>query len=89
MAYMGGLFAPDDDRAETERRYRQGGVGYGEMKTRLAELIITRFAEAREHRADWVAHPARVAEVRAAAADRARRTARVVLDRARAACGVG
>jgi tryptophanyl-tRNA synthetase len=82
------LFASDDDRIETERRYRQGGVGYGEMKTRLADLIIARFAEARERRAEWVAHPSRVAEVRAAGAERARRTARVVLDRARAAAGV-
>lgn len=82
------LFAPEDERIEAERRYRQGGVGYGEMKTRLAELIVAHFAEARARRAEWVAHPARVAEVRAAAADRARRTARVVLDRARAACGV-
>ncbi len=83
------LFAPADERAETERRYRAGGVGYGEMKTRLADAIIAAFAPAREKRADWVAHPARVAEVRAAAAERARKTARVVLDRAREACGVG
>ena len=59
------------------------------MKTRLAEAIIAaHFAEPRERRAEWVAHPARVAEVRAAAAERARRAARIVLDRARAACGV-
>jgi tryptophanyl-tRNA synthetase len=83
------LFAPADERAEIERRYRAGGIGYGEVKTRLAELIITHFAAARERRAEWAAHPARVAEVRAAAAERAHKTARIVLDRARAACGVG
>jgi tryptophanyl-tRNA synthetase len=82
------LFAAADELAEVERRYRQGGVGYGEMKTRLAEAIIATFAPAREKRAEWAAHPARVAEVRAAAAERARKTARIVLDRARAACGV-
>ncbi len=82
------LFAASDELTEVERRYREGGIGYGEMKTRLAEAIITRFAAAREKRAEWVAHPARVAEVRAAAADRARKTARIILDRARAACGV-
>jgi tryptophanyl-tRNA synthetase len=82
------LFAPADERAEVERRYRAGGVGYGEMKTRLAEQIITAFAPARERRATWVAHPARVAEVRAAGAERARRAARTILDRARTACGV-
>jgi tryptophanyl-tRNA synthetase len=64
-------------------------IGYGEVKTRLAERIAAHFAPARERRAEWVAHPERVAEVRAAAAERARKAARVVLDRARRACGVG
>ena len=82
------LFAAPDERAEVERRYREGGIGYGEVKTRLAEAMIVRFASAREQRADLLAHPQRVAEVRAAAAERAKTTARVVLERARAACGV-
>ena len=63
-------------------------MGYGEVKTRLGEAIIQRFAHARELRADWVAHPERMAAVRAAGADRAKVTARKVLDRARASCGV-
>ena len=83
------LFAPADEIAEVADRYRKGGIGYGEVKTRLAEHITARFAEARERRAEWVANPERVKEVRAAAAERAKKTARVVLDRARAACGVG
>ncbi|MDX2038239.1 MAG: tryptophan--tRNA ligase [Isosphaeraceae bacterium] len=83
------LFAPAEVLAEVEKRYREGGIGYGEMKTRLGEAIAERFAESRERRADWVAHPERVEEVRRAAAERARRTARTVLDRARTACGVG
>ena len=83
------LFAPADEIAEVAERYRKGGIGYGEVKTRLAEHITARFAEARERRAEWVANPERVKEVRAAAAERAKKTARVVLDRARAACGVG
>jgi tryptophanyl-tRNA synthetase len=83
------LFATPDELAEVERRYREGGIGYGEVKSRLAEAMIARFAPARERRADWLAHPERVAEVRSAAAARARVTARIVLDRARNACGVG
>lgn len=82
------LVAPADELADVERRYREGGIGYGEMKTRLAEAIIATFAPARERRADLVAHPERVAEVRANAAERARKTARTILDRARAACGL-
>src|SRR5262249_40236072 len=62
------LFAAPDDLAEVERRYREGGIGYGEVKTRLAEAMIARFAPAREQRADWLAHPQRVAAGRDAAA---------------------
>jgi len=83
------LFAPADEQAEVARRYRAGGIGYGEVKTRLAEHIAAWFAPARARRAEWAAHPGRVAEVRAAAAARARQAARIVLDRARRACGVG
>jgi tryptophanyl-tRNA synthetase len=83
------LFAPPDELPEVERRYREGGIGYGEVKTRLAEAIIQRFAPAREQRAEWVAHPERVAKVRAAGAERARTTARTIRDRARKACGMG
>ena len=83
------LFAAPDERDEVERRYREGGIGYGEVKTLLAESIIARFAPARDQRADWLAHSERVTEVRAAGAARAKATARRVLDRARAACGLG
>jgi tryptophanyl-tRNA synthetase len=82
------LFADPGELAAMDRRYRQGGVGYGEVKGRLAELIIARFAPARERRADLVAHPEQVANVRAKAAERARTVARRVLDRVRSACGV-
>src|SRR6185312_7207457 len=63
------LFAPEDEIAEVERRYREGGIGYGEVKTRLAEAMIARFGPARERRAEWLGHPERVADVRAAAAE--------------------
>ncbi|GIW86055.1 MAG: tryptophan--tRNA ligase [Isosphaeraceae bacterium] len=83
------LFADEEERAEMARRYRAGGLGYGEVKKRLAALIAERFAEARERRAALVADPARVEQVRQAGAERARKTARIVLERARQACGVG
>jgi tryptophanyl-tRNA synthetase len=83
------LFAPSADVAEVEGRYRSGGIGYGEVKTRLAEQISARFAEPRERRAELVANPSKVLEIRQAAAERAKRAARIVLDRARKACGVG
>jgi tryptophanyl-tRNA synthetase len=83
------LFAPPERWDDVSERYLKGGLGYGEIKNELAELIIARFAEARERRAELVAHPERVAAVRAEGAERAHKVARVVLDRARKACGVG
>jgi tryptophanyl-tRNA synthetase len=83
------LFAPANEIAEVETRYREGGIGYGEVKIRLAEHISAHFAPARERRADWVAHPERVAKVRAAGAEKAHAAARTVLKRARTACGLG
>ncbi len=83
------LFGKADDVAEIERRYREGGIGYGEVKTRLGEALVETFAEPRERRAEWVAHPDRVAEVRAAGAARARAEARKILEKARTACGLG
>ena len=82
------LFAPATEVAEVADRYRAGGIGYGEVKVRLAAHIADHFAAARERRLELVAHPEQVLEVRQKAADRARLTARVVLDRARAACGL-
>ena len=67
------LFGTAEELPEVERRYREGGIGYGEMKTRLGEAIVQRIAHAREQRADWVAHPERVAAVRAAAQSARRR----------------
>lgn len=83
------LFATLDEWEDVKRRYLEGGLGYGTVKVRLADLIIERFAEARERRAELVAHPEIIAEVRAAGAAKARQAARGVLERARQACGVG
>ena len=83
------LFGSTDDIAEIERRYHEGGIGYGEVKGRLAEAIVAAFAPARERRAELEAHPERVEAVRLAGAERARAAARAVLDRARDACGLG
>ena len=83
------LFAPTEEVEEVAARYRAGGIGYGEVKTRLAGHIADKFATARERRAELVAYPETVHNVRRAAAERARKTARTVLDRARAAAGLG
>jgi len=83
------LLAPEPEWDDVKTRYLEGGLGYGEVKQRLAELITEQFAEARERRAELLAHPEQIAEIRAAGASKARQAARSVLDRVRNACGVG
>lgn len=82
------LFAPEPDRVEVERRYREGGIGYGEVKTRLADAIISTFAGPREIRAGLVADPDRVLRVRTEGAERARAAARPIIAKVRDACGI-
>ncbi|QEH36147.1 Tryptophan--tRNA ligase [Aquisphaera giovannonii] len=82
------LFATPDELSDVERRYREGGIGYGEMKNRLADAIVARFDAPRAARAEWIANPDRVAKVRAEGAERAHATARPILDRVRKACGM-
>lgn len=82
------LFASESDRQAMAARYRQGGFGYAEVKTALADLAVDFFAEARERRRELEAHPARVREILGDGAAKARRKAAEVLRRAQEACGV-
>ena len=84
------LFAGPEERTEVERQYREGGIGYGTMKTRLAEAIITTFAPARESRAEWSSHTLNGWPKSEPPRPSGRgRPLEIVLDRARQACGLG
>ncbi len=82
------LFAPKPELSETREHFQRGGVGYGDLKKRTAELAAVYFAEAREKRRELLARPEQVREILGAGAARARSLARVTLDRARDACGI-
>jgi len=82
------LFA---DAAETEdiaEKYRAGGYGYGHAKTRLAELINERFAEARERYDKLIADPDQVRDVLREGGRKARDVAEETMQRVRDACGI-
>ena len=83
-----GHFASVEERAEWADRYRAGGIGYGEVKKRLAELFEEHFAPARARREQLAAHPDEVEDVLATAAGKARAVAAVVMDDVRRACGL-
>ncbi len=82
------LFADAAERAEMERRYRAGGMGYGEAKKALLAKVEETFGPARERREALLARPDELADVLADGAVRARAHARPLLERVREAAGL-
>lgn len=83
------LVASSDELAEWEKRYRDGGMGYGETKKRLAELLIEYFKPFREKRTELESNIDYVKKVLADGAARARAVAAQTLAEARKAVGLG
>ncbi len=82
------LFATAGEREEMERRYRAGGMGYGEAKKALLAKVEETFGPAREKRRELLARPDDLADVLADGAVRARAHARPLLERVRTAAGL-
>jgi tryptophanyl-tRNA synthetase len=82
------LVASPEEQAEMAALYRRGGFGYGQVKTALADAAERFFAAARARRAELERDSGRVREVLARGAERARRKASAVLDRAKRAAGL-
>lgn len=80
------LFASEAEKAEMAARYRAGGVGYGDVKKRLADLILEFFADARRRRGELSDDDVRSALE--SGAGRARETARQTIAEVRAAVGL-
>ncbi len=83
------LVADADEITEWDKRYRAGGMGYGEAKKRLAELMIEYFEPYRRKRADLAQKPDYVRDVLADGARRARAVASKTLAEVRDAVGLG
>ncbi|MBZ0266662.1 tryptophan--tRNA ligase, partial [bacterium] len=82
------LFATPEERAAMERRYREGGMGYGEAKKALAEKVEALVAPAREIRREWLARPDDLEDVLRDGAGRAREASGPLLERIREAIGL-
>jgi tryptophanyl-tRNA synthetase len=83
------LFATPSQQDELAKRYRAGGMGYGEAKQALYDAALAYFAEARARREQLVADQAVVEDILKSGAQKARTRGREVLDRVRKACGLG
>jgi tryptophanyl-tRNA synthetase len=83
------LVASPEELAQWEQRYRSGGMGYGEAKKRLAELMIEYFRPYRQERAELESNPDVVDALLRKGAERARAVASPTLLKARMAVGLG
>jgi tryptophanyl-tRNA synthetase len=82
------LLASPEETDEWESRYKAGGMGYGEVKKRLLELIDEYFAPARERRRELEADPDYVLDVLGDGGRRARAVAQQVMEQVREATGL-
>ena len=82
------LVASPDELAQWDQRYREGGMGYGEAKKRLAELIVDYFRPYRQKREDLENNLDHVRAVLKTGAEKARDVAADTLARARMAVGL-
>lgn len=87
MAILG-LMIDDAERAEWEQRYRAGGMGYGDVKKRLAEAFEETLGPARERREKLAADPDYVEDVLIEGVKKARSVALSLMERVREACGL-
>ena len=78
----------DPRTLDLERRYLAGGMGYGEAKQALFELVLDHFGPARRRRDELLADPGHVDEVLRRGAESARKVVAQVTRRARAAAGL-
>ena len=82
------LFASPADHDAMIAAHENGGVGYGDLKKRLADAYWDFFALMRARREEILKDPGYVDQVLAAGAVRAREEAAKVLSRVRKACGL-
>jgi tryptophanyl-tRNA synthetase len=81
------LLGREDEKAEYRGLLEKGGVGYGDLKKKLADLVLQEFAGMRKRREELAADPAQLARWMAQGAEKARSSANQVLARVRAAVG--
>ncbi|MCB9852271.1 MAG: tryptophan--tRNA ligase [Phycisphaerales bacterium] len=82
------LFASPEETAEWATRYRAGGMGYGDVKKRVAELFEELIGPFREKREQLVKDAAYVEDILSEGGRKVRAEAQKVMERVRSACGI-
>lgn len=81
-------FASGDDVGLMRERYIKGGIGYGDIKQHLFELLDNQFSEAREIYHELIQQPKQVEVILDEGAQKARHIAQYNLNRIRSVLGV-
>ena len=82
------LFANKTQTEQMRNKYLQGGMGYGEAKKELFELVLNYFAPYRKKREELAADPAQIADILKKGAFKARETAYKTLDEVKRVVGL-
>lgn len=82
-------FATADETAAMKQRFEAGGMGYGDAKQALFDVLERVFAEPSRKYADLMADTSKIDALLAQGAERARAEAAKTLAAARKACGIG
>ena len=82
------LVASPEELAQWDKKYREGGMGYGEAKKRLVELLLEYFEPYRQKRAELENNKDHVKQVLENGAKRAKAVASETLAKARKAVGL-
>jgi tryptophanyl-tRNA synthetase len=83
------LFAPDEgEKKWVETAFREGGVGYGDMKKRLFEYYLQTFGAARSRYEELGSNPTEVERTLVKGAEKARETAAPLVEEVRKAVGI-
>ena len=83
------LVADEAGRAEVKEAWKKGGMGYGDLKKRLAARVLEVFCAARERREALGADPDAIEDILSDGARRTRASAAPVLAAVREAAGIG
>ncbi len=82
------LFTSDEETKDWQQRYRQGGMGYGEAKKRLAELAVQYLEPFRQQYQKFVQDDSYVEDVLREGGKKARLAAQHLMDKVRSATGL-
>ena len=82
------LIADQQETAQWEQKYRAGGMGYGQVKKRLFELLIEYFEPYRQRRVELEKDAQYVESVLQSGAAKARAVAQKTLEQVRQATGI-